>query len=140
MRRGRTLATQSRQRITGFGKFEIGYLIPPGCGKMEHLRLSALLQSPFNLVSDVDDDTEFVAIGQAILGPYVGTFRRLQEKALKHLVSALTPIHRWLHAKRTPEVRAVANIKNSAFIAALTTLLRWPDRLQAKCYIEGFRC
>ena len=139
MRRGRTLATQSRQRITGFGKFGIGYLIPPGCGKMEHLRLSALLQSPFNLVSDVDDDTEFVAIGQAILGPYIGTFRRLQEKALKHLVSALTPIHMWLQAKKTPEVRAVANIKNSAVIAALTTLLRWPDRLQAKCYIEGFR-
>ena len=60
MRRGRTLATQSRQRITGFGKFGIGFLIPPGCGKLEHLRLSALLQSPFNLVSDVDDDTEFV--------------------------------------------------------------------------------
>ena len=48
MRRGRTLATQSRQRITGFGKFGIGYLIPPGCGNMEHLRLSALLQSPFH--------------------------------------------------------------------------------------------
>ena len=135
MRRGRTLATQSRQRITGFGKFGIGYLIPPGCGKMEHLRLSALLQSPFNLVSDVDDDTEFVAIGQAILGPYVGTFRHLQEKALKHLVSALTPIHVWLQTKRTPEVRAVADVKNSAVIAALTTLLRWPDRLQAKCYV-----
>ena len=93
MRRGHTLATQSRQRITGFGKFGIGYLIPPGCGKMEHLRLSALLQSPFNLVSDVDDDTEFVAIGKAILGPYVGTSRRLQGKALKHLVSALTNSH-----------------------------------------------
>ena len=52
----------------------MGYLILPGCGKMEHLRLFALLQSPFDLVSDVDDDTEFVAIGQAILGPYVGTF------------------------------------------------------------------
>ena len=87
----------------------------------------------------MDDDTEFVAIGQAILGPYVGTFRRLQEKALKHLVPALTPIHMWLQTKRTPEVRAVANIKNSAVIAALATLLRWPDRLQAKCYIEGSR-
>ena len=42
MRRGRTLATQSRKRITGFGKFGIGYHIPPGCGKMEHLRLSSL--------------------------------------------------------------------------------------------------
>ena len=31
------------------------------------------------------------------------------------------------------------DIKNSAVIAALTTLLRWPDRLQAKCYVEGFR-
>ena len=47
MRRGRTLATQSRQRITGFGKFGIGYLIPPGCGKMEHLRLSAPVAIPF---------------------------------------------------------------------------------------------
>ena len=139
MRRRRTLATQSRQRITGVGKFGMGYLIPPGCGKMEHLRLSALLQSPFNLVSDVDDDTEFVAIGQAILGPYVGTSRRLQEKTLKHLVSALTPIHVWLQTKRTPEVCAVADVKNSAVIAALTTLLRWPDRLQTKCYVEGFR-
>ena len=117
----------------------MGYLIPPGSGKREHLRLSAQLQSPFNLQGDVDDDTEFVAIGQALLGPYVGTFRRLQEKASKHLVTAITPIHVWLQTKRTPEVRAVADVKNSALIAALTTLLRWPDRLQAKCYIEGFR-
>ena len=71
----------------------------------------------------------FVAIGQAILGSYVGTFRRLQDKALKHLVTALTPIHVWLQTKRTPEVRAAANVKNSAVIAALTTLLRWPDRV-----------
>ena len=105
----------------------------------EHLRLSAQLKSPFSLVGDVDDDTEFVAIGQALLRPYIGTFRRLQEKALKHLVTTLTPIHVWLQTKRTPEVRAVADVKNSAVIAALTTLLRWPDRLQAKCYIEGFR-
>ena len=131
MRRGRTLAAQTRQRITGFGKFGIGYLIPPGCGKMEHLRLSALLQSPFNLVSDVDDDTEFVAIARSWDHTLV-LFRRLQEKALKHLVSALTPIHVWLQTKRTPEVRAVADVKNSAVIAALTTLLRWPDRLQGK--------
>ena len=136
MRRGRTLATQARQKITGFGK---GYLILPGSGKREHLRLSAQLKSPFSLVGDVDDDTEFVAIGQALLGPYIGTFRRLQEKALKHLVTALTPIHVWLQTKRTPEVRAVADVKNSAVIVALTTLLRWADRLQAKCYIEGFR-
>ena len=139
MQRRRTLATQTRQKITGFGKFGIGYLIPPGCGKMRHLQLSAQLQSPFSLVSDVDDDTEFVAIGQALLGPYVGTFRRLQEKALQHLVTALSPIHAWLQTKRTQDVRAVADVKNSAVIAALTTLLRWPDRLQAKCYIEEFR-
>ena len=47
MRRGRTLAAQSRQRITGFRKFGIGYLIPPGCGKMEHLRLSCTVAIPF---------------------------------------------------------------------------------------------
>ena len=58
---------------------------------------------------------------------------------MKHLVTALTPIHVWLQTKRTPEVRALADVKKSAVIAALTTLLRWPDRLQAKCYIEGFR-
>ena len=103
----------------------MGYLIPPGSGKREHLELSAQLQPPFSLQGDVDDDTEFVAIGQALLGPYVGTFRRLQEKALKHLVTALMPIHVWLQTKRTPEVRAVADVKNSALIAALTTLLRW---------------
>ena len=96
VQRGRSLATQVRQKITGFRKFGIGCLIPPGSGKREHLRLSAQLQSPFSLVGDFDDDTEFVAIGQALLGPYVGTFRRLQEKALRHLVTALTSIHVWL--------------------------------------------
>ena len=30
VQKGRTLATQTRQSITGFGKFGIGYLIPPG--------------------------------------------------------------------------------------------------------------
>ena len=85
---------------------------------MKHLRLSAQLQSPFSLVSDVDDDTEFVVIGQALLGPYVGTFRRLQEKALKHFVTALTPIHVWLQTKRTSEVRAVTDVKNSCILLA----------------------
>ena len=107
---------------------------------MERVRSTPLEDAQLSRTfGDVDDDTEFVAIGQALLEPYVGTFRRLQEKALKHLVTALTPIHVWLQTKRTPEVRAVADVKNSALIAALTTLLRWPDRLQAKCYIEGFR-
>ena len=55
---------------------------PPGCGKTEHLRLSSLLQSPFNFVSYVDNDTEFVAIGQAILRPYGSTFRRFQDVQL----------------------------------------------------------
>ena len=134
VKRGRALATQSRQKITGFGKFGMGYLIPSGNGKKDHLRLSAQLQSPFSLQGDVDDDTEFVAIGQALLQPYVGTFRRLQEKASKHLVTALTPIHVLLQTKRTPEVRAVADVKNSALIAALATLLRWPDRLPSKVF------
>ena len=139
VRRGRALATQARQKNTGFGKFGMGYFIHPGSGEREDLRLSAQLQSPFSLQGDVDDDTEFVAIGQALLGSHVDTFRRLQGKVLKHLVTALTPIHVWLQTKRTPEVRAVADVKNSALIAAHTTLLRWPDRLQAKCYIEGCR-
>ena len=91
VQRGRTLATQVRHKITGYG-----YLIPSGSGRKEHLWLSAQLQSAFSLVRDVDDDTEFVVIGQALLGPYVGTFRRLREKALKHSVTALTPIHVWL--------------------------------------------
>ena len=95
---------------------------------MVHLRLSSLLQSPFNFFSD---DSEFVAIGQAILDHTLVLFGAFRKKTLKHLVSALTPIHIWLPTKRTPEVRAVANMKNSAVIAALTTLLRWPDRLQA---------
>ena len=51
-----------------------------------------------------------------------GAFRK--KKTLKHWVSALTPIHVWLQTKRTPEVCAVADVKNSAVIAALTTLLR----------------
>ena len=126
VRRGRTLATQARQRITGFGRFGIGYLIPPGSGKREHLRLSAQLKSPFSLVGDVDDDTEFVAIGQALLGPYIGTFRRLQEKALKHLVTALSPIHEWLQSKRTPEVRAVADVKISAVLPHMSSLCLLP--------------
>ena len=59
-----------------------GYHIPPGCGKTEHLRLTSLLQSPFNFVSNVDNDTEFVAIGQAILRPYGSTFQRPQDVQL----------------------------------------------------------
>ena len=85
VRRGRTQPTQARQKITVFGRFGIGYLIPPGSGKREHLRLSAQLKSPSSLVGDVDDDTEFVAVGQALLGPYISTFRRLQEKSFETL-------------------------------------------------------
>ena len=67
------------KRITGFGKSGIGYHIPPGCGKTEHLRLTSLLQSLFNFVSNEVNDTKFVAIGQVILRPYGSTFQRLQK-------------------------------------------------------------
>ena len=74
--------------------------------------MSSLRLSPFNFVSNVDNDTEFVAIGQANLRPYNSIFQRLQDYSYQWLpykplvLPARNPIGR-----AAPEIRQVSGFQ-----------------------------
>ena len=58
---------------------------------------------------------------------------------MKALQRALAPLEVWLIRQMPETVHAVAKDSRPAFMAAATTLMRWPDRTQAKGYVEGMR-
>ena len=51
----------------------------------------------------------------------------------------MEPLDAWISAAMSENVRTVAPESSPAWIAASTTLLRWPDRSQAARYVAGFR-
>ena len=60
-------------------------------------------------------------------------------KAFGKLTAALAPLEAWAQKQMTPNAQIVAKNAGPIFIAASTTILRWPDRSQAISYIQGFK-
>ena len=103
------------------------------------MRRSANLPSPFVVPCGVDDDLRFSARCIAIFGPSIKRWRRIQSRALTLVAKALAPLDALLVALMPPTVRSVAHTKRPAAIAAMTILLRWPDREQPARYVTGFQ-
>jgi len=132
-------ASLGSQRFPGNSKRGLDHLLRPGLGKDEHVRQAEGLPSPFRPGQVVDDDTDFATRALALMGPHLQQWRKAQRKAFDHVCGALQPVSLAIMECLTPEVKAVAEHKRPAIIAALTTLLRWPDRNQAEEYTTGFR-
>ena len=57
---------------------------------------------------------------------------------MRELCTAFDPLSAFIERHLEGGVAKVAAGKRPALIAAWTTLLRWPDRSQAKSFVEGF--
>ena len=137
--RGNALANFGVQRALSTSKRGLPAALPPGLGPARHLELARRLSSPFSASFDIDSDLAFAAKALVLLGPALEHWRFLQSQAIKRAASWLRPLEEAAVAAMDPSVAKVAASKRPAFIALLTSVLRWPDRLQPCRFIQGFR-
>ena len=100
MRRAKLGAAAGLQRFAGDSKRGLDHLLEPGLGKEEHMRQALLLSSPFKPSVESDDDTTFAVKALALLGPYLGTWRRQQVSAFKKCVRAVKGVAMALAQRR----------------------------------------
>ena len=86
-----------------------------------------------------DTDITFCAAALATWGPYLQYWRKRQEEAMAELQVALTPIEVWAAKQMCAEVATIASNSRPGYMAVLTTILRLPDRTQARGYVTGMR-
>ena len=114
-------------------------MLTPGLGPEEHIRSALNMQHPYHTDFRSDDDLEFAARVLAWAGPFWAVWRQRQIRAIQSLKYHLRPLERALETAAPQCVQWTTGRRSPAFIAALTALLRWPDRSQAGCSQEGFR-
>ena len=132
-------ASLGTQRYPGNSRRGLDHLIQPGLGKEGHLKVALTVKSPFRPGQAIDDDIRFAARALALMGPYLTEWKRKQERAFGRLCKALAPASAAVEAALSPAISTVAGPKRPVVMAALTSLMRWPDRSQAECFIKGFR-
>ena len=115
------------------------HLLPPGLGKDAHIQRALAAANPFGMGQPADPDLQFAAEALACFGTQIGEWREIERKGLEDTLAALTPLREALSPWRSPTALAVAPHRDVAGIAFFTAILRWPDRAQARGYLEGFR-
>ena len=103
------------------------------------MRQALALPSPFNVQTIPDMDLQFAALAVGLFGPHVSLWRDLQDKAIRHVMKSLEAIDKAIIAQMDPHVHAVSKNKRPAVMAAMAVVLRWPDHMLPKDFIEGFK-
>ena len=136
--RTRIFASNSGQRYSSEESRGLDFLLPPGLGKLGHLRASGTLPSPFLSSRWPDDDVDFVAYTISVWQDLLPYLAQRQRRALRSIKAAVRPLLSVLYGSRSESSRKVASGKDPAFLACMTSLLRWPDRSQAMDFVSGF--
>ena len=137
-RKAASMAALGMQRSAGASNRGLDHMFPPGLGPEEHMRCSFAAPSPMSLNFELDEDLNFAIEAAAVWGPFLQDWRKSQLDSLSHLKKCLHKVNVQLVACMDPYVRQVAAERSPAGIAAIATLLRWPDRNLARCFVEGF--
>ena len=136
--RAQMQASLGTQRYAANAKHGLDHIIEPGLGKEEHMRRALKLRSPFSVHHCCDSDLSFTAVAVAAMGPHLSAWIDTQLQAIRQLKRALLPLENFLRSAMGSNSRQVAADSSPGFIAAVTSLLRWPDRTQAVSYVRGF--
>ena len=136
--RAGTAAGLGTQRAAGGSKRGLDHMLQPGLGKDLHIYSARQAASPFSCQVKMDLDLVFAAELVAVLGPYAQAWRELQQKAMHNALVALQPLRLAVAGCRSATAEAVASRRDVPALAFITSILRWPDRTQARGYLEGF--
>ena len=117
----------------------LDHLLPPGLGPGRRQLFAKQLPSSFSVLVQGDEDLEFAALAAAAWGPFLPNFRSSQLQLLCKVHAAVQPLAEWARSAQSPSAHRIAVVKDLAFIAAWSALLRWPDIHQAAACILGFR-
>ena len=126
------------QRYPGTSAKGLDHLLKPGLGKEEHIRQALEVASPFQLKPWPEGDVEFVLYSVCIWQEFLSAFAASQRRKLMTVARALKPLGNALDRYRGEAAKLVASAKRPAFLAFLTSLLRWPDRAQPGHFIQGY--
>ena len=116
----------------------LDHLLPPGLGKTGHMAASATLPSPFRVTDWPEHDVTFVLEAVCVWRQFLPAFSSTLRRILRSVATAVQPLEDALDAWRVESAHRVASTKCPGFVAVLTLLLRWPDRLQAQCLVRGY--
>ena len=136
--KAKAMATLGSQRATSDSSRGLDHIFPPGLGKESHLEHALRLPSPYETAAEHDKDLSFAMTAAGVWGPYLEKWRLKQMSSMRKLRRALRRVNAKLVESMDPYVAAVAAERHPAGIAAMVTLLRWPDRKLPTCFTEGF--
>lgn len=116
----------------------LDHLLAAGLGKEGHMTASARLPSPFQAVDWPESDVIYVIEAICVWRQYMPAYAMKLRQTLRSVARAVQPLEDALQLWRSESAHRVASSKRPGFIAAMTVLLRWPDRLQAQCMVLGY--
>ena len=131
-------ASLSGQRYAGNSSKGMDHLLPPGLGKDAHMAQAKLLHSPFRMRDWPEPDVHFVLMAIATWQEFLPAYTAKLRHYISCVVKALKPLDLALSQHRGEAAKRVAANKSPAFMAFLTSLLRWPDRDQALHFLQGY--
>lgn len=132
------LASLGTQRATSQSSRGLHPLLPPGLGKEAHMKEACNMRSMFEVQPVLDDDVVFAAREMVVFGQWHNRHRELVLVELRKLVEACRHVDHVIKAQQHEDVAQVTQQATPTFMAATTSLLRWPDRGQASKYVTGF--
>ncbi|CAE7864667.1 unnamed protein product [Symbiodinium necroappetens] len=136
--RTRVFAGNGGQRFSSESARGLDFVLPPGLGKHDHMRHAAELPSPFAPRPWPEVDVAFVAESIRVWRHDLPLLASRQRHVLRTLCVAVKPLLLVLDKFRCESSKRVASLKNPAFLACITALLRWPDFQQAEQFVLGF--
>ena len=137
-RKAASMAALGRQRASGESNRGLDRMFEEGLGPIQHMARAFKQPSPLALNFELDEDLTFAVKAAQVWGPYLDAWRRQQMVSLTHLHKVLVPLNTQLVNLMDPYVAQVSKDRFPAGIAAICTLLRWPDRMLPRCFMEGF--
>ena len=131
-------AGHSGQRYAPASSRGLDHLLPPGLGPEEHMRAAAGLPTPFRPRDWPEPDVGFVVEAICTWQDALPLLAVRQRQALRTLKRATAELQTALASHRSASADMVAQDKCPAFVAAMSALLRWPDKQQPRHLLQGY--
>ena len=93
---------------------------------------------PFQATEWPEHDVVFTIEAICVWRQFLPAFSAKLRRTLRSVAQAVQPLEDALDSWRVESAHRVASTKRPGFVAVMTIMLRWPDRLQAQCLVRGY--